>query len=107
MTFACSLGRRLNDCDRSPVGSRERPGVSRWSKPPLELQAVHAVLRSAYELAENAVRLRLEAVTAADVELAKQASAAASGALMLLDRGRADLDLALRPPVLAGLVSQP
>jgi hypothetical protein len=76
-------------------------------KAPLELQAVHAILRSAYELAENAVKLRLDAAAAADVELAKQASAAASGALMLLERGRADLEVALRPPALAGLVSPP
>ena len=89
-----------------PTPQRLRPLAGRLSrasgrlalvKAPLELQAVHAVLRSAYQLAENAVQLRLEAVTAADVELAKQASAAASGALMLLDRGLADLDARAAP----------
>ena len=73
---------------------------------PPELVAIHAVFRSAYELAENAVQLRLDAVAAADVALARQASAAASGALMLLGRGRADLEAALRPPASMRLVSQ-
>lgn len=73
---------------------------------PPELAAIHAVFRSAYELAENAVQLRLDAITAADVALARQASAAASGALMLLGRGRADLEAALRPPSPVPLVSQ-
>jgi hypothetical protein len=73
----------------------------------VELSAAHAVFRSANELAENAVKLRLDAVQSADVELARQASAAASGALMLLGRGRADLDAAVRPPSLGAFVPQP
>ena len=99
-----------------PTPQRLRPLAVRLSraagrlalvKPPAELSAAHAILRSAYELAENAVKLRLDAAAAADVELARQAAAAASGALMLLARGRADIAAALRPPVLGGLVSQP
>jgi len=74
-------------------------------RPPEELSAAHAIFRSAYELAENAVRLRLDAITVADIGVARQAAAAASGALMLLARGQADLDAALRPPT--GLVSPP
>lgn len=68
-------------------------------EPPSALAAVHAAFRSAYTLAENAVRLRQDAVEAGDVDLARQASAAASGALMLLERGRADLRAALEPPL--------
>jgi hypothetical protein len=68
-------------------------------EPPPQLAAVHAALRSAYSLAENAVQLRRDAVEAADVELARRASAAAAGALMLLDRARADLKTALEPPM--------
>jgi hypothetical protein len=67
--------------------------------PPPQLANVHAALRSAYTLAENAVQLRRDAVEAADVELARQASAAAAGALMLLERARADLRAALEPPL--------
>ncbi len=70
-------------------------------EPPVELAPVHAVLRSAFTLAENAVQLRLDAAHAADVELARQAAAAASGAMMLLGRGRADLQAALQSPVSA------
>jgi hypothetical protein len=66
--------------------------------PPAELQGVHAVFRSAWELAASAVRLRLDAVAANSLEQARQASSAAAGALMLLSRARADLDAALQPP---------
>jgi hypothetical protein len=67
--------------------------------PPVELVAVHALLRSACEMAENAATLRLQAASANDVDRAQQASSAAAGALMLLAKARADLDAALRPPV--------
>jgi len=67
--------------------------------PPPALAAVHAAFRSAYTLAENAVQLRRDAVEVADVDLARQASAAASGALLLLERARADLRAALQPPL--------
>lgn len=99
-----------------PAPQRLRPLARRLSdaarhlalvNPPVELSAAHAVFRSANELAENAVKLRLDAVQSADVELARQASAAASGALMLLGRGRADLDAAVRPPSLGAFVPQP
>jgi hypothetical protein len=72
-----------------------------------EIAAIHAVFQSAYALAESAVQLRLDAVAHADVGLARQASAAASGAIMMLARGRADLDAALRPPLTARASSQP
>ena len=68
-------------------------------EPPATLAAIHAAFRSAYTLAGNAVQLRRDAVEVADVELARQASAAASGALMLLDRAREDLRVALEPPL--------
>ncbi|HXG89597.1 MAG TPA: hypothetical protein VNJ02_14805 [Vicinamibacterales bacterium] len=74
---------------------------------PPEVSAVHAVFRSAFELAENAVQLRLDAAAAADVDLARQASSAASGALMLLARARLDLDAALQPPISARALPRP
>jgi hypothetical protein len=76
-------------------------------KVPTEIGAIHAVFQSAYALAESAVQLRLDAVSHADVALAKQASAAAAGAIMMLARGRADLDAAMRPPLTARAASQP
>jgi hypothetical protein len=99
-----------------PTPDRLRPLAQRLSRagrtlaiiePPEEIAPVHAVFRSAYELAQNAVQLRLDAAAAADVDLARQASAAASGALMLLARGRADLDAAIRPPIAARSSRQP
>ena len=75
--------------------------------PPTALAAVHAGLRSAYTLAENAVQLRRTAVEIADVDLAHQASAAASGALMLLERARADLRTALQPPLTLKAYARP
>jgi hypothetical protein len=68
-------------------------------EPPPELASVHALFRSAFTLAANAVQLRLDAAGAADVDLARQAAAAASGAMMLLDRARADLTALLKPPI--------
>lgn len=68
--------------------------------PPAELAPVHALLRSARELAANAVALRLDAVAAASLEQAGHASAAAAGALMLIERARTELASALRPPAL-------
>lgn len=77
---------------------RESRTLSRID-PPAELSAVHALFRSASEMALNAAELRLDAVEAADLELARRASSAAAGAIMLLSRAKAELDLALRPPV--------
>lgn len=72
-------------------------------EPPPQLVAVHAAFRSAYSLAQNAVQLRQDAVSHADMDLARRASSAAAGALLLLERARADLRTALEPPVkLAG-----
>lgn len=77
----------------------EAPRVERLA-PPSELQSVHALFRSAWELATSAVRLRLEAVADNSLEQARHASAAAAGALMLLNRARTELDRALTAPTL-------
>jgi hypothetical protein len=68
-------------------------------EPPPQLAAVHAAFRSAFSLAESAVQLRRDAVDATNVELARQASSAAAGAMLLLERARQDLKAALEPPV--------
>lgn len=66
--------------------------------PPAGLTGVHAMLVSASQLAENAVRVRREAVSSGDVRVAWDASAAASGSLMLFARARADLDALSKRP---------
>lgn len=76
-------------------------------EPPSHLAAVHAVFKSAFSLAENAVQLRRDAVEHADLNLARQGAAAASGALMLLERARADLNAALKPPIPARSSTRP
>ena len=58
--------------------------------PPPDMAGSHALVRSAWELAENAFRLRIESVAGNNVEVARQASSAAAGALMLYERARAD-----------------
>jgi predicted regulator of Ras-like GTPase activity (Roadblock/LC7/MglB family) len=68
--------------------------------PPTDLAAVHALMVSAAQLAAQAVAVRRDAVTSGAMDRAWQASSAAAGALMLLDRARKDLDSALVPPVL-------
>jgi hypothetical protein len=67
-------------------------------EPPPELAAPHALIRSAWELAGHAFVLRLKAVAANDVNVARQASSAAAGAVMLYQRGRTDLTRAMAEP---------
>ena len=66
--------------------------------PPAELVNGHALVRSAWELAETALRLRAESVPANNIDIAQRASSAAAGALMLYQRARADLTAAMAPP---------
>jgi hypothetical protein len=68
--------------------------------PPTDLASVHALMVSAAQLAAQAVAVRRDAVTSGAIDRAWQASSAAAGALMLLDRARKDLESALVPPVL-------
>ena len=65
---------------------------------PNELATGHALIASAWELADNAFRLRMEAVSANSVDVAQRASSAAAGALMLYQRARADQLTVMEPP---------
>jgi hypothetical protein len=67
-------------------------------KAPDELASGHALIRSAWELADNALRLRAEAVSANSVDVAQRASSAAAGALMLYHRARTDQQAVMEPP---------
>ncbi len=93
----------------SPPGSLvaiER-AVSRIKKlaasipPPDELRAPHALLISAADMAENAARIRREAILSGSMPRAWDASSAAAGALMLCARAKSDIESALRPPQFA------
>lgn len=81
--------------------------VARWRRDgrrlaavpaPPELDHVHALFRTAWQMAEQAFSLRLSAVAPNDVDGARRASSAAAGALMLLSRARSDFAAALTPP---------
>ncbi|MCL4845802.1 MAG: hypothetical protein KJ066_04665 [Acidobacteria bacterium] len=65
---------------------------------PPDVAAPHAVLTSGLQLADHAVRLRREAIRTGDLRTAWDASAAAAGALLLLDRARDDVARAVAPP---------
>jgi len=65
---------------------------------PADLADSHAVIANAWELADNAFRFRLQAVQENNMDLALRASSAAAGALLLYQRGRADLLTAMTEP---------
>lgn len=66
--------------------------------PPPDLATGHALIRSAWELAATALRLRAESVARNSIDVAQRASSAAAGALLLYQRARADLTTAMAPP---------
>jgi len=66
--------------------------------PPDALASNHAVIASAWELADNAFRLRVEAVSSNSIDIAQRASSAAAGALLLYQRARAEQLSAMEPP---------
>jgi hypothetical protein len=68
--------------------------------PPPEVASLHAMLVSACNLAGQAVDTRERAVLAQDMRLAWDASAASSGATMLLTRAWADMQALFKPPEL-------
>ena len=65
---------------------------------PDELASEHAVIASAWELADNAFRLRVQAITSNSVDIAQRASSAAAGALMLYQRARNEQLNTMEPP---------
>lgn len=84
----------------TPLAKRVAQANRKFLKtgPPSELAASHAVIASAWELADNAFRLRLKSVQDNNIDLAQRASSAAAGALMLYHRSRADQLTIMEPP---------
>ncbi|MFN7979674.1 MAG: hypothetical protein U0P30_16185 [Vicinamibacterales bacterium] len=78
---------------------KARPAVVSTNPPPM-LASAHALLQSAWDLADNALKLRLRAVETGDQTRSSEASAAAAGALMLSQRARDDLAQAVKAPAL-------
>lgn len=67
---------------------------------PPDGQLLHALVTSAMQMATTAVQLRRSAVESGNIQQARDASAAAAGALMLLDRARQDVAHLADPPKL-------
>lgn len=65
---------------------------------PEELKPAHALLMSAVNLAETAVKMRRQATVSGELALAWDASSAAAGSMMLLTRAREDMEAAVRIP---------
>lgn len=78
---------------------KARPAVN-GTNPPAQLAAAHALLKSAWEMADSALALRMRAIESGDQARASEASAAAAGALMLTVRAREDIALAVKAPAL-------
>lgn len=88
---------RLDALERRTRGAQQR--LARLVAPP-DAQPVHALATSAAQLTLQAASLRRQAIAAGDLAVARDASAAAAGALMLADRARAELERVTRPPEL-------
>ena len=84
----------------APLSKRLAGALRKVAKvvPPADLGTAHGLVRSALELAGNALRLRSESVSLNSTDLAQRASSAAAGAVMLYQRARADLATAMAPP---------
>jgi hypothetical protein len=65
---------------------------------PDELKPAHALLTSAVNLAETAVKTRRQAAMSGELQLAWDASSAAAGSLMLLTKAQEDMEAAVRLP---------
>jgi hypothetical protein len=66
--------------------------------PPAELQPAHGLFIAAFQMARRATSARRTAVSSRDMTLAWEASSAAAGALMLLQRAGEELDRLTSPP---------
>jgi hypothetical protein len=66
--------------------------------PPPELDSAHNLFGTAFGMARRAVLTRQNAVSSKDMQLAWDASSAAAGALMMLDRAAEELDRLTAPP---------
>lgn len=79
--------------------SRAQSAVRRTNPPPA-LAPAHALLASACEMADQALKLRLRAVESGSAARAGEASAAAAGALLLAARVRDDIAEVVKVPSL-------
>jgi hypothetical protein len=65
---------------------------------PVDLRGTHASLVSAWQLADTAINQRQRAIARNDIDLARNASAAAAGSLMLFERVQMEIARSLEAP---------
>jgi hypothetical protein len=65
---------------------------------PVDLRGTHASLVSAWQLADTAIEQRQRAIARNDMDLARNASAAAAGSLMLFERVQMEITRSLEVP---------
>ena len=65
---------------------------------PVDLRNTHASLVSAWQLADTAIGQRQRAIARNDIDLARNASAAAAGSLMLFERVQMEIAQSLEVP---------
>lgn len=70
----------------------------RQVRPTAELQTVHGMLTSAFQMAGQAIAARQSAIRTADMDIAWRASSAAAGALMMFERANEELQRLAAPP---------
>ncbi len=87
-TVLVSLSDRLRDSSR-------RLSVT---SVPDELKAANALLQSALNLAENAIKTRRQAVMSGELKSAWDASSAAAGSMMLFAKAREDMEATVKLP---------
>ncbi|MEO5739430.1 MAG: hypothetical protein ABIS29_02415 [Vicinamibacterales bacterium] len=82
------------------LGDRLEANVKTLSALPVpdELKPAHALLISAVNLAETAVKTRRQAAVSGELQLAWDASSAAAGSMMLLNKAQEDMEAAARLP---------
>jgi hypothetical protein len=87
--------RRLDALRTRLSGGAER---LRRLRVPDDLRAPHEMLIAAWRFAENAARVRYEAVVSGNLNAAREASSAAAGALLMLSRAQDEIRTLLEPP---------
>ena len=87
--------KRVSDLERRAHAIGLELGVL---QPPQDLKASHDALSASVRLIEDACRLRREAVATVSIDLARNASTAAAGSLVLLNSARAGIKSFFSPP---------
>ncbi|MEI6666588.1 MAG: hypothetical protein WCP29_00425 [Acidobacteriota bacterium] len=91
-------GPDLRDLEKADRRIGEARVALAFLAPPDQLHASHQALVSAVQLMQAAINTRRLAVTNADLEAARNGSAAAAGALLLVARSRDDISAFFAPP---------